>query len=79
MLVGAPAPATLPTGMWQAKGVRVQGVLHMGQTMFQVLKLLEYKQVNIKPAITEIIPLVEAQRAFESLHNQTNIAVLLKP
>jgi threonine dehydrogenase-like Zn-dependent dehydrogenase len=78
-LVGAPAPATLPTGKWLTKEVSVAGALHMGQEMVPALKLLEYKRANVEPAITEIVPLEEAQRAFDSLHDQENIAVLLKP
>lgn len=79
ILVGAPTEAALPTGTWQVKEVRVEGALHGGQEMVPALKLLEHNRVNIGPAITEIIPLAEAQRAFDSLHDQTNIAVLLKP
>jgi len=79
ILVGAPAQATLPMYKWLTKEVRVEGALHMGQQMVPALKLLQYKRVNIAPCITEIIPLTEAQRAFDSLHDQTNIAVLLKP
>jgi threonine dehydrogenase-like Zn-dependent dehydrogenase len=79
VLVGAPARATLPTGTWLTKEVRIEGALHMGQEMVPALKLLQYKRVNIAPCITEVIPLTEAQRAFDSLHDQTNIAVLLEP
>jgi threonine dehydrogenase-like Zn-dependent dehydrogenase len=79
IIVGAPAPTRLHTGAWMAKEVRIQGALHMGQEMVTALKLLQYKQANVKPSITEIIPLEEVQRAFDSLHSQTNIAVLLKP
>ena len=79
ILVGAPAPVALPTWKWQVKEVRIEGALHMGQEMVPALNLLEYKRVNVQPCITEIIPLTEAQRAFDSLHDQTNIAVLLKP
>ena len=79
VLVGAPARATLPTGTWLTKEVRIEGALHMGQEMVPALKLLQYKRANVEPCITEIMPLTEAQRAFDSLHDQTNIAVLLKP
>jgi threonine dehydrogenase-like Zn-dependent dehydrogenase len=79
IIVGAPAPARLHTGAWLAKEVRIQGALHMGQEMVAAVKLLEHQRVNIKPSITEVIPLEEAQRGFDSLHNQENIAVLLKP
>jgi len=75
----AAAVASLDTGTWQVKEVRIEGALHVGQEMVPALKLLEHKRVNIKPAITEVIPLADAQRAFDSLHDQTNIAVLLKP
>jgi threonine dehydrogenase-like Zn-dependent dehydrogenase len=79
ILVGMTAPAAPNTGVWVSKEVRIEGALHMGQEMVPALKLLEYKRANVEPCITEIMPLTEAQRAFDSLHDQTNIAVLLKP
>jgi len=51
----------------------------MGEKMVPALKLIEYQRVNVKPMITEIVPLDEAQRAFDSLHEAKNVAVLLKP
>ncbi len=47
--------------------------------MATALKLLEYKRVNVKPLITEIIPLKDVQRAFDSMYSGGNIGVLLKP
>ena len=79
IIVGAPAPAALPTGKWLTKKVTVRGVVHMGEKMFPSLRLMEHGRVDIRPMITEVIPLAEAQRAFESLREGTNIAVLLKP
>jgi len=79
IIVGNAAPASLNPTSWLAKEVRVEGTVHMGEAMVPALKLLEYGKVNIRPAITEIIPLKEAHRAFYSLHNAENIAVLLKP
>jgi L-iditol 2-dehydrogenase len=79
MIVGQAAPATLLPGRWLIKEVRIEGTVHMGEAMIPAMKLIENGQVNLKPMITEIIPLVEAQRAFDSMHNGTNIAVLLKP
>lgn len=79
ILVGNAAPETLPFGKWLTKEVRVEGVVHMGEKMFPSLKLMEFRRVNIRPVITEIVPLVEAQRGFDSLHTGKNIAVLLKP
>lgn len=79
IIVGNAAPASLNPSTWLTKEVRVEGTVHMGEAMVPAMKLLEYKQVNVSPVITEIIPLEEAQRAFDSLRNGTNIAVLLKP
>jgi len=79
ILVGNAATEPLPTGKWLTKEVRVEGVVHMGEKMVPALKLMEYKRVNLRPIITEIIPLEEAQRAFDSLRKGENIAVLLKP
>ena len=79
MITGNAAPATLQPGKWLTKEVRVEGTVHMGESMIPAMKLIEYGQVNLKPMVTEVIPLEEAQRAFDSLHNGTNIAVVLKP
>ena len=79
ILVGNAASEPLPAGKWLTKEVRVEGVVHMGEKMVPAMKLIEYNQVDVKPMITEIIPLDEAQRAFDSLHHAENIAVLLKP
>lgn len=79
MIVGNPAPATLNPGRWLTKEVRIEGTVHMGEAMIPSMKLIENGQVNLKPMVTEVIPLEDAQRAFDSLHNGTNIAVVLKP
>ncbi len=79
ILVGNAAPEVLPFGKWLTKEVRVEGAVHMGEKMLPSLKLMEFQRVNVKPVITEIVPLVQAQRGFDSLHTAKNIAVLLKP
>ena len=43
------------------------------------MRLIANRQVNVKPLISEIIPLEEAQRAFDSMYSGENITVLLKP
>jgi len=35
--------------------------------------------VDVKPMISEILPLEEVQRGFDSMYSGKNIAVLLKP
>jgi len=47
--------------------------------MIRALNLIESKRVDVKPTISEVVPLEQVQRAFESLHTGKNIAVLVKP
>ena len=79
ILVGNPANESLSAGKWLVKRVRVEGALHMGQKMVPSLKLIESKRVDVNPMISEIIPLDETQRAFDSLYEGKNVAVLVKP
>jgi len=79
MITGQAAPATLNPGRWLTKEVRVEGTVHTGEAMIPSMKLIENGQVNLKPMVTEVIPLEEAQRAFDSLHDGTNVAVALRP
>ena len=79
MIVGNAAQASLNPGRWLTKEVRVEGTVHMGESMIPAMKLIENGQVNLKPMVTEVIPLEEAQRAFDSLHQGKNVAVVLKP
>jgi len=79
MIVGQAAPAMLHPGRWLTKEVRIEGTLHYGEAMIPSMKLIENGRVNLKSMVTEIIPLVEAQRAFDSMYKGTNIAVVLKP
>jgi len=79
MIVGNPAEATLNPSQWMVKEVRIEGTVHTGEAMIPSMKLIENGQVNLEPMVTEVIPIEEAQRAFESLHNGTNLAVVVKP
>lgn len=79
MIVGSAGEATLNPGRWLAKEVRVEGTVHTGEAMIPSMKLIENGQVNLKPMITEVFALEDAQRAFDSLYQGENIAVLLKP
>ncbi len=79
ILAGYTESAELNATSWLRKQVRIEGSLNRGAKMATALRLLEYKRVNVKPVITEIIPLEETQRAFDSMYSGENIAVLLKP
>ncbi len=47
--------------------------------IYTSMRLIANKQVNVKPLISEIIPLKDVQRAFDSVYSGENIGVLLKP
>jgi threonine dehydrogenase-like Zn-dependent dehydrogenase len=79
MIVGQAAPATLMPGKWLTKEVRVEGTVHTGEAMIPSMALIENGQVNLKPMVTAVMPLAEAQRAFDALHEGTEVAVVLQP
>ena len=43
------------------------------------MRLIANKQVNVKPLISEIMPLEDVQRGFDSMWSGKNMVVLLKP
>ncbi len=69
--------------LWTVKRLRVVGVGSMPagrQSSFGLsLNLLAHKQIDPRPLISEIMPLEDIQRAFDSQYSGENIAVLLKP
>jgi len=77
-LVGFVPPTEVNPGIWVWKNLRFIGVEGFSPLSIP-MNLIAHKQVNVKPLISEIIPLVDAQRAFDSMYSGRNIAVLLKP
>jgi len=78
VLVGFVPLTEVNPGMWVWKNTRVIGVYKFSPLSIPI-NLMAHKRVNVKPLISEIIPLEEAQRAFDSMYNGENIVVLLKP
>ena len=77
VLAGYVAPAEVNAAMWTRKSLKV--IPMSGGGITAAIRLLAQKQVNVKPMISEIIPLEEAQRAFDSMYSGKNIVALLKP
>jgi len=78
VIVGNVPPTEVNPGLWYIKNLRFVGIL--GYSPLSIpMNLITHKQVNVKPLISEIIPLEEAQRAFDSMYSGKNIVVLLKP
>jgi len=78
VLVGFVPLTEVNPGMWVWKNLRFIGIYKFSPLSIPI-KLMAHKRVNVKPLISEIIPLEEAQRAFDSMYSGKNIAVLLKP
>ena len=79
IIVGMPMAKAIDPPLWMLKRVRIEGCQNVGAKMYTTLKLLEYKRLNVKPLISEIMPLKDTQKAFDSLFSGENLVVLLKP
>jgi len=57
--------------------IRIEGIL--GWSMATSLSLIAHKQVDVRPLISEIVPLEDVQKAFDTMRGGKNIVTLLKP
>ncbi len=78
-IVGFPKPIELNPIHWLTKHLRVIGCDPMGRYNVQAMRLMEYKQVNCKPLVSEIMPLEDVTKAFDSLYEGENLLVMLEP
>ncbi len=79
VLVGFMPTMEVNPGIWVWKNLRFVGVRGGLSPLSTPMRLIANKQVNVKPLISAIIPLEEAQRAFDSMYSGENIVALLKP
>jgi len=79
VLAGFIPPVEVNPGLWIIKQVRIEGILGQYGSITTSMNLIAHKQVNVKPLISEIMPLEDAQRGFDSKYSGKTIAVLLKP
>ena len=78
VIVGYMPPLEVDPNMWITKQLKFNAI-YGGGDMRLSLRLVANKQVDIKPLISEVIPLAEVQRAFDSMYSGENTVVLLKP
>ena len=78
VVVGQIPPMEVNPGYWIVKQLRIEAVLGKSP-MITALNLIAHGQVDVKPMISEIIPLDEVQRGFDSIWSGENIVVLLQP
>jgi len=82
-LAGYALPTKIDPMVWWKKQIRFAaiagGFAGPSGLIYTSMRLIANKQVNVKPLISEIIPLEDAQRAFDSTYSGENLVVLLKP
>ena len=76
-LTGFVAPMEVDPALWIGKALTIK--THFGGPLMASLNLMAHKLVDVRPLISEIMPLEDAQRGFDSIRSGKNLAVLLKP
>ena len=77
VLVGFVPLTEVNPGIWVWKQLRF--VATLSGSINTSMRLIANKQVNVKPLISAIMPLEDAQKAFDSMYSGENTVVLLKP
>lgn len=79
MVLAGGVPATeIQPGILLGKNLKLTGFVGATPTA-AVMRLMESKQVNVRPLISDIVPLEEAQRALDPMSSGESIAPLIKP
>jgi len=76
-LTGFVNPMPVDPRIWTEKQLTIKG--HISGPVQTALNLMANRLVDVRPLISEIMPLEDAQRGFDSIRSGRNIAVLLKP
>jgi len=76
-LTGFVAPMEVEPALWVEKQITIR--THWSGPITASLNLMAHKLVDVKPLISEIMPLEDVQRGFDSIRSGKNLAVLLKP
>lgn len=80
VLVGAGRPGPFDQNQLILKELRVVGVLQRLPTdRDRAINLLAYQRLNIWPIISEVLPLAQAQEAFQKLADRRVVKIILKP
>ena len=76
-LTGFVVPMEVDPGLWVGKQLTIK--THFSGPITASLNLMAHKLVDVKPLISEILPLEDAQKGFDSIRSGKSLAVLLKP
>jgi len=77
VIAGFIEPQEVDPRNWVVKQIKITAIL--GGSITASMSLIAHKQVNVKPLISEIMPLEDVQRGFDSQASGKNLRVLLKP
>ena len=74
-------PTPLPLEDYQLRRVQIYGALgHSGQGAFQnVIRLIASGQLNLRPMISDAVPLDQAPAAFKRLESREDAKILITP
>jgi threonine dehydrogenase-like Zn-dependent dehydrogenase len=76
-LTGFVRPMEVDPAYWVANKLTIRG--HIGGSILAALNLMANRLVDVRPLVSEILPLQEVSRGFDSIRSGQNLAVLLKP
>lgn len=84
VLAGFVLPMEVNPMLWAVKQLKIVGVLggpafHPQKVIDVSMHMIDQKQIDPRPLISEIISFDDCQRAIDSVYSGENIAVLLKP
>ena len=81
-LAGYALPTEIDPMTWWKKQLRFTAIAGgfggPSGLIYASMRLIANKQVDVKPLISEIIPIEDVQRAFDSMYSGENLAPLLK-
>ncbi len=77
VVAGQIPPTEVNPGLWIPKQLKIAAVFRQ-TPMIIALNLIARNQVDVKPMISEVIPLAEIQRAFDSMWSGKNIVSLVE-
>lgn len=78
-IVGFPKPVALDPIYWLVKHLRIIGCDPGLRYNWEAMRLMQYKQVDCRPLVSEVMPLGDVGKAFDSLYSGENLLVMLEP
>ena len=80
VILGQIPPVEVNPGYWLVKSLRIEAVFS-GQllSMTDSLNLIARKQVDVKPMVSEVLPLDQVQTAFDKIWSGENIVSIVEP